>query len=417
MRSRTRRLAALLAVGSLLALSACSDSTSDSGPADSSDSGDDGTVTTRGITDDSIKVGGSLYSVYYGGADVGVQARIKEANDAGGINGRMIEYVGAEDTNNESSKDLDNITRLVEQEEVFAILPGLTGVPGGGDYIVENDVPMFGWGTSPAYCNNEVAFGITGCVSNPSLDVGSNALGVLLQEHFDGDTDKSVAFIGEDNDSGRGGITLLSESAAAGGYDVVYAETPLPAPPEVLGDESPFVTELLSADGGDAPDVIYLVATLSGTKLAAALQDAGYEGMIITPSYSPLLLGQPGYDGVYINTQFSMDPEVPANAAMLESVAAIDPDQQFDLAVAAGYWAADLFIQALEETGPDLSVESLLDTINSGDFTFSVDEVIGEGTWPEGHELSTPCAALTEVQGDQFVPVIPLTCGENIELN
>ncbi|MCB0971958.1 MAG: ABC transporter substrate-binding protein [Acidimicrobiales bacterium] len=416
MRSRSRRFAAVLAAGSLLALSACSDSVSDDGPAASSDSSDDGVATTRGITDDSIKVGGSIYSVYYGGADVGVQARIKQVNDEGGVHGRMIEYVGAEDTNNESSKDLDNITRLVEQEEVFAILPGLTGVPGGGDYIVENNVPMFGWGTSPAYCNNEVAFGITGCVSNPSLDKGSNALGVLLEEHFDGDTDKSIAFIGEDNDSGRGGIALLQASAAAEGYDVVYAETPLPAPPEVLGDESPFVTELLGADGGEAPDAIYLVATLSGTKLAAALQDAGYEGMIITPSYSPLLLGQAGYDGVFINTQFSMDPEVEANAAMLEAVAAVDPDQQFDLAVAAGYWAADLFIQALEATGPDLTVESLLETLNSGEVTYSVPDVIGEGTWPEGHELSTPCAALTEVQGEEFVPVIPLTCGENITI-
>nr|HMS81495.1 hypothetical protein [Burkholderiaceae bacterium] len=46
---------------------------------------------------------------------------------------------------------------------------------------------------------------------------------------------------------------------------------------------------------GNPPDVVYLVATLSGTKLAAGLQGAGYEGMIITPSYSPLLLGSPGY--------------------------------------------------------------------------------------------------------------------------
>lgn len=416
MRYRSRRLAAILAAVALFAISACSDSVEDDGPAASPSGGGGGEATTRGITDDSIRVGGSVYDVYFGGGGVGVEARLQQVNDEGGVHGRTIEFVGAEDNNNEASRDLDNITRLVEQDEVFAILPGLAGLPGGADYIVENTVPMFGWGTSPAYCNNDVSFGITGCVSNPSLEVGSNALGILLKEHFDGDSDKSVALIGEDNDAGRGGIALLAASVESEGFSVVYDDTPLPAPPEVIGDVSPFVTQLLSADGGDAPDVIYLVATLSGTKIAKALQDAGYEGMIVTPSYSPLLLGQDGYDGVFVNTQFSMDPEVPANASMLEAVAAVDPDQPFDLSVAAGYWAADLFVQALEETGPDLTVESFLETLNSGDFTFSVEGVVGEATWPDSHELSTPCATLTEVRGDTFVPVIPLTCGENIEV-
>ncbi len=95
-------------------------------------------------------------------------------------------------------------------------------------------IPAFGYGTNPAYCENEVAFGITGCVTNPSFTVGSNALGTLLLEHFDGDTDKTIAFIGEDNDAARGGIALLTASAEDKGYEVVYGEAVLPAPPEVL---------------------------------------------------------------------------------------------------------------------------------------------------------------------------------------
>ena len=228
------------------------------------------------------------------------------------------------------------------------------------------------------------------------------------------DADRSVAFIAEDNDSGKGGIALLTASVEDKGFDVVYGEASLPAPPDVLGDESPFVQALLTSDGGDAPDVIYLQATLSGTKLAAALQDAGFEGMIITPSYSPLLLGQPGYDGVWINTQLSMDPEVPANAEMLEAVAAVDPEAKLSLSLAAGYWAADMFLQGLEETGPELTVESFLETMNGGDFTFEVADVIGTSTWPDNHDKSVPCATLIEVQGQEFVPSIPLTCGENI---
>lgn len=418
MRTRLTRSLLAVAAASSLVLASCSDSVEDDGPAASGggDGGGSETATTRGITDDTITVGGSLYNVFFGDAAIGVEARLKVANDAGGVHGRTIEFVGAEDNNNEAAKDLDIITKLVERDEVFAVLPMASGQPGAGDYIVENQIPAFGYGTNPAFCNNEVAFGITGCVTNPSLTVGSNALGTVLEEHFEGDTDKTVAFIGEDNDSGKGGIALLVASVEDKGFEVVYDGAVLPAPPDPLGDPSPFVNELLRSDGGEAPDVIYLVATNSGTTLAAALQAAGYDGMIVTPAYSPLLLGTNGYDGVWVNTQFGMDPELPANQELLEAVEAVEPGKELSLALVAGYWAADLFIQALDETGPDLTVESFLETLNGGDFTYEKEGVVGESVWPDKHESPVPCAALTRVEGETFVPSVPLVCGSNITI-
>lgn len=408
-----RALAACAAL--VVALASCSDSVEDDGPASGGNSDTPDEVTTRGITDDTIRVGGVVYDLYFGDARVGVEARLKEVNDAGGVHGRQIEVVSIENDDNDANTGREITQRLVEQEEVFALLPVMSGLYGGGDYIVDNNIPTFGWGITPAYCENEVAFGITGCVTNPSLEVGSNALGTVLEESF-GDTDRTIAFIGEDNDAGRGGLTLLRASVEDKGFEVVMADASLPAPPDPLGDASPFVAQLLSSDGGEAPDVIYLQATFSGTTIAAAIQESGYEGMIVTPSYSPLLLGQPGYDGVFVNTQIDMDPTVPANAAMLEAVAAVAPDQALNLAVAAGYWATDMFVKALEETGEDLSVEAFLETLNGGDFAFSVDGVVGESTWPENHSRSVPCAAMYRVEGNEFVTEINLACGENIEV-
>lgn len=416
MRTTRIRFAAGLAA-SLLLISACSESTKDDGATESTDKTSEtpDTRTTRGVTDDSIKVGGNIYDLYYGDARVGVEARLKEANDAGGVHGRTIEFVGAENDNNETTKGLENVQRLVEQDEVFALLPVMSGNFGGGDYIVENDIPTFGWGTHPAFCGNEVAFGFTGCVSNPNLKTGSNALGTVLEE-FLGGNDDTIAFIGEDTDSSKTGLDLLEASVAAKDFDVVLADSSLPAPPDVLGDVSPFVAKLMKSDDGGQPDIIYIIATTAGTTIAKALQDAGYEGMIITPSFSPILLSIPGYDGTYVNTQMAMDPEVPANAAMMESVAAIDPDVQLNLAVSAGYWTADFFLKALEETGQDLTVETLLATLNDG-FTYEVEDVVGPSTWPENHDVSVPCAALTEVADGQFVSRVPLVCGENITLD
>ncbi|CAN5825416.1 hypothetical protein BH23ACT2_BH23ACT2_21920 [soil metagenome] len=413
MRTQRTRIAGIAAA--LLLVAACSDSVTDDGPTAGGASADPETRTTRGITDDTVTVGGVTYGLFFGDSATGVEARLKEVNDAGGVHGRTIEFVGTEDDENDATRSQEITQRLVEQEEVFAVLPAMSsGFGGTSDYIVDNDIPTFGWGVNPAFCDNDVAFGITGCVTNPSLEVGSNALGIGLEELFDGDTDQTIAFLGEDNDSARGGIALLEASVADRGFDVVMADPSLPAPPDPLGDPSPFVSRLISADDGEAPDIIYLLATLSGTQISSAIQATGYEGMIITPAYSPLLLGQPGYDGVWINTQIGMDPETPANAEMLDAIAEVDADQQLNLAVAAGYWTADLFIEALEATGEDLTVENLLATLNSGDFTYEVDGVVGLSEWPDSHSQSVPCSALTEVQGDEFVPTVPLACGENI---
>ena len=416
-RRRSRRKTALAVVASAaLVLASCSESTKDDGAATTTTAKGGATTepttrTTRGVTDTTIKVGGLVYDTYYGDARVGVEARLKLANDDGGVHGRKIEVVGIENDNNESTKGAEITQRLVEQEGVFALLPVLSGQFGGGDFIVQNNIPTFGWGTHPAFCGNTIAFGFTGCVTNPNLKVGSNALGTVLKDHF-GTSDKKIAFIGEDNDSGRGGLALLSASVADQGFEVVLEDNSLPAPPDVVGDASPFVTKILESD----PDVVYLIATLSGTTLAAALQNAGFDGTIITPSYSPLLLGAPGYDGVFVNTQFSMDPAVPANAAMLEAVKAVKPDQKLNLAVSAGYWVTDMFIKALEETGEDLTVEKFLATLNGGDFSFEVEGVVGPSTWPAKHDEPVPGAALVEVKGTEFVPVVPLTCGDTIEV-
>lgn len=413
----------LLAVTAALALSAllasCSESVKDDGNANGNDNKTDDTTeetrTTRGITDDSIKVGGIQYGVYFGDAAVGVEARLKLANDAGGVHGRQIEFVGAKEDDNDPAKDQDLVRSLVEQEGVFALLPVMSGGFGAGDYLEQNNIPTFGYGINPAFCEIKSTFGITGCVTNPSLKVGSNALGTALEDFFDGDTDKSVAFIAEDNDAGRGGLVLLEASVADKGFDVVYAKPALPAPPEQAGDVSPFVADLLKADNGEAPDIIYLQATLSGTKLTDALQQAGYEGMIITPSYSPLLLGAAGYNDIYINTQFGMDPSIPANEEMMKAVAAIKPDQKISLALVAGYYSADLFIKALDATGKDLTVEKFLSTLNDG-FTYEAEGVVGESKWPDNHDKPVPCSVMTKVENNAFSSIQSLICGNNIEI-
>ena len=196
---------------------------------------------------------------------------------------------------------------------------------------------------------------------------------------------------------------------------MVLADTSFPAPPEQAGDVSPFVNNLITADEGEAPDVIYLQTTLAGTQIAAALQTAGYEGEIITPSFSPILLGAPGYVDILVNTQFGMDPTIPANADMMAAVNAIDPEKQMSLALLVGYYSADMFIKGLEATGEDLTVERFIQTMNNN-FEYSVDGVVGQSTWPDNNSKPVPCAVLLRTTDDTFVPLQELVCGNNFDL-
>ncbi|MCZ7534714.1 MAG: ABC transporter substrate-binding protein [Acidimicrobiia bacterium] len=380
------------------------------------------TRTTRGVTDTSVKVGGIVWMGQFSGIEAGVAARLDRTNSEGGVNGRTVELVAVEDDGNDSAANLAAAEQLVRQEEVFAILPMQSSAIGAVDFLIEEQVPFFGWGVNPAFCRNEIGFGITGCVSDPKLERGSNAMGTALKQRFDGDTDKSIAILAEDNDSGRGGIVLLQNSLEAIGFDVVYAEGAVPAPPTAVGDFTPFVNSLVESDGGEPPDMIMLqLSTTNAISMSDALQ-ARYDGLVITPFYDPRLVGSPAFDGHLVLTQmlpYEWADENPALAQMIEDVdtydAANGTETLHSLSVAAGYWAADFFLSVLEATGDDLTVEKFLATVNGG-FEWEAPGVIGPSTWPENHGYPVPCAALSLVENGAYVRDVPLVCGENFEL-
>lgn len=418
------RRVAILAVVGVLALTACTttkdETTDDDGSDTTTDEQDEQARTTRGVTDSSVTVGGILYGLNFGGADVGAAARFDRANAEGGVHGRTIEFLGAADDNADSSASLAEAQRLVRQEEVFAIVP-VTTASLSADFMIEENVPFFGWGISPAFCGNEVGFGFTGCVTDPELKRGSNAFGVVLAEYFDGDTDKTVALIAEDNDAGEGGLRLLSGSVESQGFEVVYSEPAIPAPPATVGDYTPFVNELLASDDGEPPDVIMLTVSVANVVgLSDALNDV-YDGLVVSPFYDPRLVSNPAFEGQAILTQilpYEYADENPVLGQMVDDIEAYDEangtETQLTLAVAAGYWAADQFLALLEETGEDLTVENFL-AAQEG-WEYQAEGVVGPSSWPQNHDEPVPCAAFSLVEDGAYVPDIPLTCGEVVEI-
>ena len=104
---RKRYVSALAVLATTVMLMSCSKSVDDEGAATTTDNKEPTERTMRGITDTSIKVGGIQYGVYFSDAAIGVEARINQANEDGGVNGRKIEFVGAKENDNDSTKDQD----------------------------------------------------------------------------------------------------------------------------------------------------------------------------------------------------------------------------------------------------------------------------------------------------------------------
>jgi branched-chain amino acid transport system substrate-binding protein len=108
--------------------------------------GESGAAAAPGITDTSIKLGGSYPfsgpASAYASIASGVKARFAAANAEGGIGGRTIEFIALDD-GYEPQRAVTNARRLVEQDKVFAMFNTL-GTPNNlaiWDYLNQRKVP------------------------------------------------------------------------------------------------------------------------------------------------------------------------------------------------------------------------------------------------------------------------------------
>ncbi|MBL7486583.1 ABC transporter substrate-binding protein [Frankia sp. AgB1.9] len=375
---------------------------------------------TRGITATSIKIGGlafltSANGSTMAGVDSGAKARFDRANDAGGINGRKIDFVGVRDDGNDPSRNVSEAKILADQDKVFAVVPEITASAGYLDTFCSESVPFFGWAINSGYCGNAIGFGITGCLTNHPQST-SSTYGVMIQSLFGGDAKgKTVALIGNDNDSARSGLADIKLQIQSVGAKVVYSENPIPD--AGLADVTAVTSKIMTASGGVPPDVaVYVTDFASTTKLVQALAAAGFNGRQITAvGYDPRLAaaGFAGLQKSYTLLQWSPTEDT-SSAGVRQLVADIQkyaPGTVISLPVMAGYWAADMFVAAATKTGRNLTVDSLLKTLNDN-YSYYVDGAVPQSRFPLNHTAGVPCGSLVQLDGKKYDLTTRLSCGQ-----
>ncbi|MFJ3856214.1 ABC transporter substrate-binding protein [Streptomyces sp. NPDC090085] len=417
-----RPIRTLAAAAAALALVSACNSASTNGASAGGPGGASGI--SRGVSADSIKVGGIVSMTSAGGyskkdTDLGARARYLRANAEGGVHGRRIDYLGAEDDGQDPAKNLAAARKLVQQDKVFAVSPMSSVTFSGADFLEQEKVPTFGWGTLPSFCGPRHIYGFNGCLVPSPGGTLNQTWPEGIAQVLGGASGRSVAIIANDSDAGKFGIRTFQQGFASAGFRVAYAKASVPAT-AVPSDWSAYVKEILAADGGKAPDaVISVMQTPGNIGLFTALKRSGYQGLLSDPTdYDPGLLAKDAtrqaLDGVYVLLQFqpfeSADPKM---AQFKADIKAASGGQEVPLSMhmLTGYMSADLFLSIAHEAGKDLTVESFQAAAQGFSDTGTL---VGDRALPKGQKDSFGCGALVRLTNGAYEVAVPFSCHEPI---
>jgi ABC-type branched-subunit amino acid transport system substrate-binding protein len=369
------------------------------------------------IGSDEIKVGG-LIETQFAGSDIGAKARFADENDKGGVNGRKITYVeGQTYAQGNTAAALAEGQRLVQQEGVAAIVPALTSVP-PAQFLEQQKIPTYSWSITPLGWDAKWYFGITGALVAPfpKSAPGSASLPDMLGQQFKdegtatGGKGKSVAIIGSDDASAKSGVNQAKKTFLTQGYKVPYAKGAFSITTPT-SDYTPFVQAIMTSNGGNPPDIAYLVASFNDVQgLAKGLRQAGFQGIIVNPTtYDPRIVK--AAESLEVYTQWATPETAPDNPNMqkvVDSIKKQDPEATLSLGTLAGYFAADMFIQALKGAGKNPTTSSIQKFTSK--MTYQIKDVIGPTKYPAAYTLGTSCAQLAKSNGAEFQVVVPFGC-------
>ncbi|WP_338498155.1 ABC transporter substrate-binding protein [Streptomyces sp. SJL17-4] len=408
-----RPLRVIAATFALLLVTACNSASSGGGGGTPS--------SIRGVTADTIKVGGIVSMTTASGyskkdTDLGARARYDRANAEGGINGRRIAYLGAEDDGQDPARNLAAARKLVQQDKVFAVSPMSSVTFAGADFLDAQKVPTVGWGTLPSFCGPAHLYGFNGCLVPMPGGTLNQTWPEGLAAVLGGARGKSVALIAGDNDAGKFGIRTFTQGFKAAGFRVAYAKAVVPAT-SMPSDWSAYTKEILrSGPGGGAPDaVVSVMQTPYNIGLFTALKRSGYKGVISDPTdCDPGLLAKDAtkqaLDGVHVLLQFQpFESDSPAMRQFKADIkkAAGGKEVPLNMHMLTGYMSADLFLSIAEKAGKDLTVESFQTAANGFSDTGTL---VGDRTLPKGKKESFGCGALVQLKNGRYEVAVPFTC-------
>jgi branched-chain amino acid transport system substrate-binding protein len=360
----------LLVLALALGVSGCGRGEEESG---GGGGGGEGAAAAPGITDSSIKLGGSYPfsgpASAYASIALGARARFAAENAKGGVNGRKIEFITLDD-GYEPQRAVTNARRLVEQEKVFALFNTL-GTPNNlaiWDYANQRKVPH--------------VFVATGA-SNWGADVKSHPFTIGWQPDYVSEANTYGEFLKQDKPDAKVGVLYQNDGF---GKDLLagFEKSIQGSDIQIVARESYEVTDptitsqmrKLAASGADT--FLNITTPKFSAQAIAAIAKSDWKPLHILNNVGAskkLVLEPVGLENAegIVSTQYFKDPEDPQwaeDAAMQEYKAGLKQHEPkadpLDAFCAYGWTAASTMIEALK-TMKEPTREALMETIRSMD--------------------------------------------------
>lgn len=302
----------------------------------------------QGVTDDEILLGTSLgltgtVSVAAEGARAGLEAAVKEINDAGGINGRSLSLEVLDD-GYEAPRSVANIRRLAEETQVFAIVSpfGSGLLPASWPFVEGSGIPVVG-PVLPADPDLENVY---------ILGTGHSDQARVLVDYMADENVHSVGVFAQDNDLGHLVQSGVEDQAPVHDIKILPAQTVEPLSTDVRAA----VLNMRDA----APDAV--VFGTDNTQTGLILQEAkalGWEPKWFGTS-TTMSTGGPGVVkaageaalGVYGSTASLLpNADTPEIDAYRAAVTKVNAEQAGSNYAVTAYATMKVFAEMLEKAG------------------------------------------------------------------
>jgi ABC-type branched-subunit amino acid transport system substrate-binding protein len=359
-----------------------------------------------------IVVAGFGTAALFSAAGTGAEAYFKQVNASGALKGIKIKYIGFTDDGASPASALSAARQLVTQDHISAIVPDMSQF-NPGPYLASQHVPYVGYALDDSYCSSKPTtslwgFGFNGCLVSTDPPRTPDSLAPLFKYSAAKTATAHPSFLSfsSDTQSGESAADLNSVAARGAGFKVVYSKGVLPA---TVSDYTPYVDQWMTADNGKPPQVIECLLSTQCINAWQALQAVGYKGI-----YYDTLGGSSALAKTLAGTvtaDFYNSAPNPGLTQMQNAMNAISPNTQLvGYSNVPGYFAASMFVQALEKAGAKDTPQAIQKALATQ--TWQIKGLVGPTQYPASTVIPTPTCLelLGDSTGTGFTVLDPYTC-------
>lgn len=363
--------------------------------------GADDAQTTRGVTDTEILLGSHTdlsgpAAIWGVGVTNGARMRFEQVNEAGGVHGRKIRFI-VEDTSYQLLKAIDAAKKLMNRDEIFAMLMGV-GTPMNNSIMptlfeegIPNLFPVSG-GRQMVEPFHRLKFSQHGIY----YDEVRAAVKYFVEEKGR----SRICVIHIDNDYGVEIIEGAQDQAQAMGLELVEVSAHKPT-------ETEFTAAILRLKGANCDLVLMGTVHRDTILVLDTARKMGWEGVDWVgnnAAYAQVIAEQPSGEGYYCFVHMAKiyaDDEMTPAVKQWWDTYIEQYGSEPGLAAMEGYRGADLTIEALQRAGPDLTTDALVSALESiNDYTDIFGYKVSFG--PDKHSGATE-SVLSQVRDGRWV--------------